>query len=134
MKKLLILPLLLVSCATTHSGYEATRTFPVDANSLHMNINYSQEASYGEASETTILGLIKLGPSDFAYGGGGTGLGFASLLGAGNSVDSAAVADVLSKSQADVLGFPLFQKRVTNFFLWKTETVQVKGYPGKVVR
>ena len=99
-----------------------------------MTVDYSPSVRYGEASQTTILGIFKIGPSDFAYGGGNTAFGFASLLGGSESVENAAVAEVLSRSQADVLGFPLFRKKVMNFFLWKTESVQVRGYPGQVSR
>ncbi|MEE2888291.1 MAG: hypothetical protein VX951_12745 [Planctomycetota bacterium] len=134
---LLVTSLLITSCISTQRGYGSEREFPVEANPLDINVTYASEMAKGSAKATVILGFIQLGQSEFAYptGPGGPLDGLPLIGGGGaNSVENAAVYNVLAATKSDVLGFPLFTKRVTNYFLWKEEEVWVRGYPGTVAR
>ena len=138
MKSLLaIIPLVFCSCTTTTATYEGSREFPVEATQLDITVEYSAGFCNGSARTTTILGFIRLGRSEFAYGNSGMGIGAALPIpflssGGGESTESAAIYDALAKTGGDVLGFPLFRKKVTNFFLWTVEDVWVKGVSGTV--
>ena len=50
-----------------------------------------------------------------------------------SGTESAAVNDALSKTGGHVLGFPMFRKKVTNYFLWSFEDVWVEGFSGEVL-
>ena len=142
MKKLLQLTSLLAlvfstSCTTTQSGYSADREFPVEATPLELKIDYATEQATGSAKSIVVFGFLRLGDSEFAYGGGDAGgplAGLPLIGGNSNSVENAAVFKVLSATKSNVLGFPMFTKRVTDYYLWKEEEVWVTGYPGKVSR
>jgi hypothetical protein len=141
---LVVIPLLVLSsCVSTQFGYgggsadSLIRDFPVNATPLDINVTYASEMAKGSSQATVILGLIRLGQSDFAFSNASTGaLAGLPLIGGdgSDSVENAAMYNVLSKTKSDVLGFPLFTKRVTNYYLWKTEEAWVRGYPGKVSR
>jgi hypothetical protein len=120
--------LLMPSCVSTVSGYQTPREFPAEPSLLDVEINYSNEMAEGSAWATTILGFINLRPTSYASSAQN------SWFGSSNSVENAAVYNILSTTNNDVLGFPLVTKKVTNYFLWKTEEASVKGFPGKVVR
>ena len=138
MKTLLaIVPLAFCSCVSTTATYEGDRRFPAPVvNPLEVTIDYSLDSCTGSARTTTILGIIKLGRSTHAYakasGGGLAVPNIGQLL--GGSTESAAVYDALAQTGGDVLGFPMFRKKATNYFLWKVEDVWVKGFSGKVGR
>ena len=107
-----------------HAGYETPRDFPVNVTTpLNVSINYEATATEGRASETCILGFIRLGSSTFAYADSSSVGLLGGVFGGGDSVESAAVADALERKGADVLGFPLFRKKVSNYFLWKTRAI-----------
>lgn len=128
---------LATSCVSTQRGYSADREFPVEASPLKLKIDYASEKANGTAKAMVILGFIRLGDSEFAYPNGAGGLlGGLPLVGGGNgsSIENAAVYKVLSATESDVLGFPMFTKRVTNYYLWQEEECLVSGYPGKVSR
>lgn len=137
MKALLaIASLIFCSCTSTYAAYEGARDFPVAAPALDVKIDYDTEFSVGSARTTIILGFIRLGKSEYSYAAGAS----AALpipipfLGGGDSTESAAVFDALAKTEGDILGFPIFRKKVANYFLWTVEDVWVKGFSGRVSR
>ena len=137
MKALLaITTLIFCSCTSTHAAYEGIREFPVDATALEVKIDYDTEASVGSARTTIILGFIRLGKSEYSYPAGASAALPIPLpfMGGGDSTENAAVFDALAKTKGDVLGFPIFRKKVANYFLWTVEDVWVKGYSGRVSR
>jgi len=80
----------------------------------------------------TILGIIKIGSTKHAYAASSPMLALPFI--GGDSVESAAVYNALEESKADVLGYPVFRKSTMDYFIFKNETVAVKGYPGVVSR
>ena len=82
------------------------------------------------------MGFIRLGKSEYSYSAGGAPtlpipLPFG---GGGESTENAAVFDALAKTGGDILGFPIFRKKVANYFLWMVEDVWVRGFSGIVSR
>jgi hypothetical protein len=144
------IPFVLSSCFVTEAGYKGTRSFPTpEVTTLAVDIDYQKQLSKGSAWGTTILGIIRLRPESYASSGGETAateVGTASLFswlsgvsllswlgGESDSIENAAVYNCLASAKADVLGYPLVRRRLSNYFLWTTEEVWVKGFPGKVV-
>jgi hypothetical protein len=109
----------------------------------------------GESSGVEILGIFTIGAGNTADGvaisnrgdstlGGGSNSGFdvfGATLGSAMSFlpktseqkfKAAALRDACEKNKCDVVGYAMYNVDSTNYFLFKTYDVEVKGFPGRV--
>ena len=109
----------------------------------------------GESSGVEILGFITIGAGNTADGvdisnrgdstlGVNSGSAFGAIGSAFGSAMSmlpktseqkfkaAALRDACEKNKCDVVGYAMYNVDSTNYFLFKTYDVEVKGFPGKV--
>lgn len=139
----------IVEDGRTLGSFEPKRDYVVD-------IPMGESQVVGEASGMKILGLITIGAGKTADGvdagnRGDSTLGITSLSSgsfAGGALapimaltsstsdkfKKAALRNACDENNCDILGYPMYNVNETNFFLFKTYDVKVKGFPGKVGR
>ena len=160
MKKILysliiLLPLMLCNCAKNVADVVADgRTLGSfePKNDYVVDIPMGSSLVNGNAKGISILGLITIGASQTSDGvtvqsRGESTLGNAAVYGAGSVMGSlmafapestsqkfkkAALRNACDVNSCDVVGYPMYNVNETNFFLWKTYDVNVKGFPGQV--
>ena len=149
---MICMPLMLCNCAKniadvvtdgrTLGSFEPKNDYVVDIPMGSSLVN-------GNAKGVSILGLITIGASQTSDGvtvqsRGESTLGNAavyravSVMGslipssASQKFKKAALRNACEVNSCDVVGYPMYNVNETNFFLWKTYDVNVKGFPGQV--
>ena len=140
----------IVEDGRTLGTFEPKRDYVVD-------IPMGESQVVGQASGMQILGLITIGAGKTADGvdvgnRGDSTLGISSSSGPGSlaagalapimaltsstsdKFKKAALRNACDSANCDILGYPMYNVNETNFFLFKTYDVKVKGFPGKVGR
>ena len=136
----------IVNEGKTIGVFEPKRDYVVD-------IPMRNEKVSGQASGVKILGLFTIGAGNTAEAVGMSNRGDSTLGGPGSSSSAfsafsstlamlpksteekfkaAALRDACEKNNCDVIGYALYNIDSTNFFLFKTYDVSVKGFPGNV--
>jgi len=136
----------IVNEGKTIGFFEPKRDYVVD-------IPMRNEKVSGQASGVKILGIFTIGAGSTAEGVQMSNRGNSTLGGSTHSTSAfsafspalamlpesteekfkaAALRDACDKNNCDVLGYAMYDVDSTNFFLFKTYDVSVKGFPGNV--
>lgn len=141
MKKMLLLALAAIGCATISTGCISTEANRVgDQISVRMilrvdpQVDVKNQKISGSAAVHSVLGFINWGVNAQAMGVNfGTTADAFSLIPSGENVArNGAVYNACTKNKADLLIAPQYVIKTKDFIVYKVVQCQVTGYPGTV--